>query len=127
MGFILRAILNGATIYLASRLFEGVELRSVEAALVAGLVLGVVNALVRPVLVVLTFPLTLVTLGLFLFVLNAFCLWLTSALVPGFTIHGFWPAFLTALLLSVVSWVLTALLSDRGRVVVIRRRALPPR
>ena len=75
----------------------------------------VINAVVRPVLVVLTFPITLVTLGLFLFVLNAFCLWLTSRLVPGFEVHGFAAAFLGALVISAVSWLLTAFISDTGR------------
>ncbi len=83
----------------------------------------------RPILVVLPLPITLLSLGLFLFVLNAFCLWLTSELVSGFEVHGFWPAFFGALLISVVSWVLNAFVSDRGRVVVITRasrRASPP-
>ena len=70
----------------------------------------------------ITLPLTLLTLGLFLFVLNAFCFWLTSALVKGFEVHGFWAALFGALLVSVVSWALTAFLSDRGQVVVITRR-----
>ena len=74
-----------------------------------------VNALVRPVLVVLTLPLTVVTLGLFLLVLNGICLALTAWLVPGFAIDGFLPAVLGALVISVVSWVLTAFVSDRGR------------
>jgi putative membrane protein len=84
-------------------------------ALLAGLVLALINAVVRPVLKVLTLPLTLLTLGLFLFVLNGFCLWLTSAIVPGFDVHGFRAAFLGALLISVVSWALTVFVSDNGR------------
>ena len=88
----------------------------------AALVLGLVNAIVRPVLLVLTLPLTLVTLGLFLFVLNAFCLWLTSAIVPGFEVRGFWPAFGGALVVSALSWVVNGFVSDRGRVVVITER-----
>src|SRR5207302_7760716 len=99
------------------------------ALLAAGLVLALINAVVRPILLLLALPITLVTLGLFLFVLNAFCLWLTSELVSGFEVHGFWPAFLGALVISVVSWVLNAFVSDRGRVVVITRvsrRASPP-
>jgi len=100
----------------------GVEISGLLAALGAGLVFGLINAIVRPVLVILTLPLTLVTLGLFLFVLNGFCFWLTSALVKGFEVHGFWPALFGALLVSVVSWLLTAFLSDRGKVVVLTRR-----
>jgi putative membrane protein len=89
-------------------------------ALIAGLVLGIINAVVRPIFVVLTFPLTIVTLGLFLFVLNAFCLWLTSVFVPGFTVTGFWPAFLGALIISVVSWLLSRFVSDRRAGVTVR-------
>ena len=73
-------------------------------------------------LVLLTLPVTLVTLGLFLLVLNGLCLWLTSQLVKGFEVHGFWEAVLGALLVSVVSWILNAFVSDRGRIVVITGR-----
>ncbi len=122
MGFLLRVLVNALAIYFAAAVVPGLELNGWLAALGAGLVLGLVNAVVRPVLLVLTLPLTLVTLGLFLFVLNALCLWLTSALVKGFEVHGFWPAVFGALIVSVVSWLLTAFLSDRGQVVVITRR-----
>ena len=111
-------IVNAAMIYLAAQVVPGITLRGepLWPALLAGLVLALINAVVRPVLKILTLPLTLLTLGLFLFVLNAFCLWLTSAIAPGFDIAGFWPAFWGALLISVVSWALTAFVSDSGRV-----------
>ncbi|HEY3068356.1 MAG TPA: phage holin family protein [Methylomirabilota bacterium] len=115
MGFLLRVLVNTATIYLAASLVPGIHVTGLAPALGAGLVLGLINAIVRPILVVLTFPLTLLTLGLFLFVLNAFCLWLTSAFVPGFTVTGFGAAFVGALVISLVSWVLTAFVSDAGR------------
>jgi putative membrane protein len=121
MGFLARVLVNALAIYLAAAIVPGVEISGVLAALGAGLVFGLVNAFVRPVLLVLTLPLTLLTLGLFLFVLNAFCFWLTSALVKGFDVHGFWAAVFGALLVSVVSWILTAFLSDRGQVVAITR------
>jgi len=116
VGFILRVLINAAALALAARIVPGISLAGWGPALLAGLVLGLVNALVRPVLVILTFPLTLLTLGLFLLVLNAFCLALTSWLVPGFDIAGFLPAVLGALIVSAVSWLLTAFVSDRGRV-----------
>ena len=106
----------------AAHVVSGIGLDGLTSALVAGLLLGIINAVVRPILVVLTFPITLLTLGLFLLVLNAFCLWLVSVFVTGFHVAGFWPAFWGALLVSVVSWILTALISDSGRVKVIRRR-----
>jgi putative membrane protein len=122
MGFILRIIVYTLALLLAAHMVPGIRLDGLASALVAGLLLGLVNAIVRPILVVLTFPITLLTLGLFLLVLNAFCLWLVSVFVSGFQVAGFWPAFWGALLVSIVSWILTALISDRGRVEVIRRR-----
>jgi putative membrane protein len=122
MGFILRIIVYTLALLLAPHVVPGIRLDGLASALVAGLLLGLVNAIVRPILVVLTFPITLLTLGLFLLVLNAFCLWLVSVFVSGLHVAGFWPAFWGALLVSVVSWILTALISDRGRVEVIRRR-----
>jgi putative membrane protein len=122
MGFILRIVVYTLGLLVAAHVVPGIRLDGLASALVAGLLLGLVNAIVRPVLVVLTFPITLLTLGLFLLVLNAFCLWLVSVFVSGFRVAGFWPAFWGALLVSLVSWVLTALNSDRGRVEVIERR-----
>ena len=113
-------IVNTATIYLAAYLVPGIRVSGIGPALVAGLVLGFINAVVRPILVVLTLPLTLLTLGLFLFVLNAFCLWLTSALVPGFTVDGFGAAFVGALVISIVSWVMAAFVNDAGRLRYMR-------
>jgi putative membrane protein len=121
MGFLARVLVNALAILFAAQVVPGVEISGPVAALGAGLVFGLINAVVRPILVVLTLPLTLVTLGLFLFVLNAFCFWLTSLLVKGFEVHGLWAAFFGSLLVSVVSWLVTAFLSDRGRVVVITR------
>jgi putative membrane protein len=119
MGFLLRVAINAAAMYLAGAIVPGIEISGAPAALGAGLVLALINAVVRPVLLVLTLPLTVLTLGLFLFVLNGLCLWLTSVLVQGFEVRGFWAAVLGALIVSVVSWVLTAFVSDRGKIVVI--------
>jgi putative membrane protein len=125
MGFLIRAVVNALAIWLATEIVPGIEAGSVTTVVVAALVLGLVNAIVRPVLLVLTLPLTLVTLGLFLFVLNALCLWLTSAIVPGFEVRGFWPAFWGALIVSALSWVVNGFVSDRGRVVVITEPERP--
>jgi putative membrane protein len=128
MGFLFRVLVNVLAIWLATEIVPGIEARAATTVVVAALVLGLVNAVVRPVLLVLTLPLTLVTLGLFLFVLNAMCLWLTSAVVPGFEVRGFWPAFWGALIVSALSWVVNGFVSDRGRVVVITHRdRLAPR
>jgi putative membrane protein len=125
MGFLVRVLVNALAIWLATEIVPGIEARSGTTVLIAAIVLGLVNAIVRPILLVLTLPLTLVTLGLFLFVLNALCLWLTSAVVPGFDVRGFWPAFGGALLVSALSWVVNGFVSDRGHVVVITDRERP--
>jgi putative membrane protein len=122
VGFLLRVVINAAAIYFIAAILPGIEITGVLAALGAGLVLGLVNAVVRPILIVLTLPATVLTLGLFLLVLNGLCLWLTSLVVEGFHVTGFWPAVFGALLVSVVSWLLTTFVSDRGRVVVITSR-----
>jgi putative membrane protein len=116
VGFIVRVLVNAATIALAAALIPGIHLDGALPALLAGVVLGLVNGLVRPLLVILTLPLTLLTLGLFLLVLNGLCLAMTAWLVPGFDIDGLLSAVLGALLVSVVSWALTAFVSDRGRI-----------
>jgi putative membrane protein len=122
MGFILRVVVYTLALLVAAHVVPGIRLAGLGSALAAGVVLGIINAVVRPILVVITFPITLLTLGIFLLVLNAFCLKLVSFFVSGFHVAGWWPAFWGALLVSVVSWILTALISDSGRVKVISRR-----
>lgn len=115
MKFVARLLLNGIAIIVASYIVPGLQISTPVAAVIAGVFLGLVNALVRPVLLLLTLPLTLLTLGLFIFVVNAACLALAAYLVPGFSIDGFWPAVFGALIVSVVSWMLNGVLigSDR--------------
>ena len=112
MRFLVRLLLNALAIALAASLVPGVILTGPGPALVAGVILGFVNAIVRPILLLLTLPFTLLTLGLFIFVVNAICFALTAALVPGFDLSGFWAAFFGALIVSIVSWVLNGLLTD---------------
>ena len=114
MKFLARLFLNGLAIIVASWFVPGLRISTPLAALVAGVFLGVVNALVRPVLLLLTFPLTLLTLGLFIFVVNSACLALTALLVPEFGIDGFASAFLGSLVVSVVSWMMNGVLVDRS-------------
>jgi putative membrane protein len=113
MRFLLRLLLNGVAVFLASQLIPGLSVASPGTALVAGIVLGLVNAIIRPLLILLTLPATLLTLGLFIFVINAACLGLAAWFVPGFTISGFWAALFGALVISLVSWLLSALLTDK--------------
>jgi len=109
MRFLARLLLNGVAIILAAYVLPGLHVDGPVPALVAGIILGLVNALVRPVLFLLTLPLTLLTLGLFIFVLNAICFALTAWVVPGFSVDGFGWALLGALMVSVVSWILNGI------------------
>jgi putative membrane protein len=115
MRFLLRLVLNGIAIVVAAWFVPGVQVTGPGPALIAGVLLGLVNALVRPLLLILAFPFTLLTLGLFIFVVNAICFGLTAALVPGFNLDGFFAAFLGALVVTIVSWVLSALLPDKDK------------
>jgi putative membrane protein len=111
MFFVVRLIINMVAILIISYLFPRmIWVDGFLAALVAAFLLGVVNAIIRPVLVFLTLPLTVVTLGLFLLVVNGLMLWLVSALVRGFHVSGFWGAVLGSILISIVSWVLSRFL-----------------
>jgi putative membrane protein len=110
MRFLLRLLLNGVAIVVAANVITGLHLNGYVAALIAGAVLGLVNAVIRPVLKILTFPITILTLGLFTLVINAVCFALTAAVVDGFEIDGAVPAFLGALLVTFVSWALSLVL-----------------
>lgn len=109
---IARWIVNGAALLLVAYLYPGVEVTGFGPALLAALVLGLVNAVIRPILVILTLPVTLVTLGLFLFVINALLFWLVASVVHGFAVSGFGAALLGSILYSLItlltSWVLFA-------------------
>lgn len=103
---IARWILNGVALYIVARLVPGIELVSFGAALVAIIVISLVNVLVKPILFLLTLPITIVTLGLFTLVLNASMLLLAGNLTPGFRVDGFVPALVGSLLFSIVSTLL---------------------
>ncbi|GAB4241434.1 MAG: phage holin family protein [Deltaproteobacteria bacterium] len=108
MPFFIRMIANAVAILLIGYLLPSVVTADgVMAAVAAAFVLGLVNAVVRPIFVLLTLPVTVVTLGLFLLVINGLLLWLVSAVVPGFHVNGFPAAVAGSVLLSAVSWVLT--------------------
>ncbi len=107
MPFLLRMFIQAVAIlliaYLTPRL---ITVDGFLAALAAAFVLGLVNAVLRPLFIVLTLPLTLISFGLFLLVINALLLWLVTVVVPGFHVNGFWGAFFGSLLVSLVAWVL---------------------
>jgi len=108
-----RWIVNAAALLLVAYIYPGVHVESFVAALIAALVLGLVNAFIRPLLVILTFPVTLLTLGLFLFVINALMFWLVAEVVHGFAVSGFWAALVGSILYSVITLVTSWLLFKR--------------
>lgn len=122
MGLLFRWVVNALGLLFVSWLFDGIQVNGVGWAFVAALFLGVFNALVRPVLILLTLPITLVTMGLFILVINALMLWLTGALLAGFQVHGFWTAVGGALVLSVISLAANSLVGERGNIEVIDMR-----
>jgi putative membrane protein len=101
MSWIIRFLLNGLAVLLTSYLLPGVDVDDYGSALIVALVLSITNAVVKPILIVLTIPITIVTLGLFLLVINAFIIQLADYLVDGFLVKGFWWALLFSLILSV--------------------------
>ena len=102
-------LINTVALVAVAYLMPSVSIASVSAALGAALVLGLVNALIRPILVLLTLPVTLLTLGLFIFVLNGLLFWMVGSFIEGFHVAGFWSGVLGAIVFSLVSWLLSAL------------------
>jgi putative membrane protein len=115
VGFLLRAAISALGLWLASLLLSGIRFESPAKLAIAAVLLGVINAVVRPIAFILTLPLTLLTLGLFLFVLNAAMVGLVARLVPGFTISGFWTAMGAAVIVWLVSWLGSSLIGSKGR------------
>jgi putative membrane protein len=106
MGFLIHWLVVAVSLWVATNLVPGVRVASTNTLLLAALVLGLINALIRPILFIITLPITILTLGLFYFVVNGLAFALAAALVPGFTVTSFMSAVLGALVVSVVSWIL---------------------
>jgi putative membrane protein len=120
MNFLVRLLINAAALYLATRFVDGVSYDGdIRFLLVVALVFGILNSIIRPILKLLTFPFLIVTLGLFIFVLNAFMLWLTSKVSDyfgwGFHVADFWAAFKGALVVTVVSFVLSLIVGGDSK------------
>jgi putative membrane protein len=116
MGFLIRWLILTVAIIVASYLLEGIYISGFFSAFFAAAALGILNALFRPILILLTLPINILTLGLFTFIINALMLKLASGVIPGFEVYGFWTAVFGSLIISVVSWLLNSFISDRGRV-----------
>jgi putative membrane protein len=110
--FLLHWAITALSLWAASHVFSGIKFSNTAALVVSALLLGFANALVRPVLVVLTLPLTLLTLGFFLLVINALMILLVSALVKGFSVSGFWTAFFAAIFIAALSFLIGLFLGE---------------
>lgn len=127
MGFVLRLLVNAAALWVATRVVPGVTYSGDVLPFVGvALVFGIVNAIIRPITKLLTLPIILVTLGIFIFVINGLMLWLTSSIAAslglGFRVAGFWAAFFGALVVSIVSTVLSILVRDQSRAARVETR-----
>jgi putative membrane protein len=123
IGFVARALISAIGRWIATRCVSGIRIDNAASLVLAGVLLGVVNAVVRPIAVVLTFPITIVTLGFFLLVVNTAMVALVAALLPGFHIWGgFWSAFLTALIVGITGWLGSLFIGPRGKIDVYVRR-----
>ncbi|HEY5707518.1 MAG TPA: phage holin family protein [Terrimicrobiaceae bacterium] len=118
--FVIRWLVTTIAVLVAERLIPGIDCDGWGALLGASLLLGIINAFVRPILLLLSLPFIIVTMGLFIFVINALLLLLVSKIVPAFQVAGFWSAFFGAIIISLVSWVLSSLFrGSDGKIHVI--------
>lgn len=113
MSLIVRWFINALALMLVAYLYSGVQVTGIVQALVAALVLGLVNAVIRPILILLTLPVTLLSLGLFIFVINAFLFWFVAEIVKGFTVSGFMGAFIGSLMYSVITIITSWLIAGK--------------
>jgi len=109
MRLIIRWIINALALLALPYLFTSIQVEGFYTALITALVLGLVNALIRPFVILLTLPINILTLGLFTFVINGLLFWFVASFVKGFSVAGFWPAVFGAIVYSLISWALSAL------------------
>lgn len=116
-GFVLRALISAIGLWIATRWVSGIRIDNAGTLVLAGLLLGLVNAVVRPILVILTLPITILSLGFFLLIVNTAMVALVASMLTGFHIYGgFWSAFETALIVWIIGWVASWLIGPRGRI-----------
>ena len=127
MGLLIRFVVTGIAVFLATAIVPGIEVQSASAGVAAVIALALLNALVRPFLYLLSLPFIILTLGLFMVIINALLLQLVSFLVNGFVVQGFWPSVAGAVLISVVSGILNLWISEQGHVEIVVHRSKPPR
>jgi putative membrane protein len=115
MNLLIRWFATAATLLIIAYAIPGITVTGVYIALITALVLGLVNAVIRPIFIVLTLPINIVTLGLFTFVINALMFWFVASFIDGFAVSGFWVAFFGAFLLTVSSWIVNQMLHTDKR------------
>ena len=115
-GIIIRWLVLTFAIILTSYLLDGIQITGFFSALLAAAILGILNAFFRPIILILTLPINVLSLGLFTFIINAVLLMMVSGVISGFKIQGFWYALFGSLLISIVSWLLNSFISDKGQI-----------
>lgn len=115
-GFFFRLLITALGLYAASEIVRGFNVEGLGGLIIAALLLGIVNAIVRPLLIILTLPLTLVTLGLFLLIVNGISLALVAWLMPSVTVAGLWSATLAAAIVSITGWFASMFVGSSGRI-----------
>jgi putative membrane protein len=113
MKLLFRWLISAGTLIIIAYYVPGISVQSFYSALIAALILGLINALIRPIILILTLPVNILTLGLFTLVINALMFWLASTVVKGFYVAGFWPAFWGALIMTLISWLVGSLLKNK--------------
>ncbi len=125
LGILIRWLTTTAAIVAAAYLLDGIQVSSFFTAVIAAAVLGILNAFFRPIAVLLTLPINILSLGLFTFVINAIMLKMASGIIPGFGVYGFWTAVFGSFLISVISWLLNTFISEQGSIASINRKQGP--
>lgn len=118
-GIFIRWLTLTGAIILTSYLLDGIRIGGFLSAFLAAAMLGILNAFFRPIALLLTLPINILTLGFFTFIINALMLKMASAIIPGFDVYGFWSAIFGSLMISVISWLLNSFINERGRVTYI--------
>ena len=121
-GLLIKWIINSLAILIVTYIVKGIEVASPVTAIVAAFVLGIINAFLRPLIILITLPINIFTFGLFTFFINGFLFYVVSRVVKGFVITGFWPAFFGALLFSAISFLLSLLITKEGRIEIRFRK-----
>lgn len=125
-GILIRWLTTTAAIVATAYLLDGIQVRGFFSAVFAAAMLGILNAFFRPIALVLTLPINILSLGLFTFIINALMLKLASGIIPGFDVYGFWTAIFGSLLISLISWLLNSFISEQGTVYSIHTKNRRP-